>query len=139
MRDGRFKQGQSGNPKGKAKGCRNKATLATLSLLEGEAEKITRKAIDLALQGDMAAIKLCLERICPPQKHRPLKASLPRLESVQDILKAQADIIEQTTMGLLNIEEASALSGLIEVQRKLIETISFEARLKVLEGKQNGS
>ena len=56
-----FESGQSGNPKG----ARNKATLAAEALLDGKAEAITRKAIDLAKAGDLTAIRLCLERIIP--------------------------------------------------------------------------
>lgn len=44
-----FKPGQSGNPAGKAKGTRHKVTLALEALLEGEAEALTRKAIELGL------------------------------------------------------------------------------------------
>ena len=34
-------------------------------------ESLTQKAIDLALGGDMAALRLCLDRILPPRKDRP--------------------------------------------------------------------
>jgi hypothetical protein len=64
----KFKPGTSGNPKGRAKGCLNRATLVVQSLLDGEAESLTRKAIELALQGDLTAPKICLDRINPPQK-----------------------------------------------------------------------
>ena len=36
----RFKKGQSGNPRGKPKGSRNKSSLAAEALLEGSLEKI---------------------------------------------------------------------------------------------------
>jgi hypothetical protein len=58
-----FKPGQSGNPSGRPHGSRNKATLALEALLDGEGEAITRKAIEKALEGDTAALRLCLERI----------------------------------------------------------------------------
>jgi len=37
-----FTKGQSGNPAGKPKGFRNRSTLAVESLLDGEAEQLTR-------------------------------------------------------------------------------------------------
>ena len=43
-----FQKGQSGNPKGKPKGTRHGVTMAAETLMEGEAEAITRKAIELA-------------------------------------------------------------------------------------------
>jgi Family of unknown function (DUF5681) len=66
-----FEPGKSGNPAGKLKGTRNKTTLAVMALLDGEAETITRKAIQLAKEGDLTALRLCLDRIAPPRKDRP--------------------------------------------------------------------
>ena len=63
-----FKSGNSGRPKGSL----NRVTLAIQSLLDGEGEELTRKAIELAKEGDLTALKLCLERICPPRKSRPI-------------------------------------------------------------------
>ena len=63
-----FEQGRSGNPAGRRTGSRNKATLAAAALLQGEAEALTRKAVELALVGDPTALRLCLERILPAHK-----------------------------------------------------------------------
>jgi Family of unknown function (DUF5681) len=51
-----FAPGQSGNPKGRPVGSRNRATLAIDALLDGEGEVLTRKAITLAKAGDMQAL-----------------------------------------------------------------------------------
>lgn len=56
--DTRFRPGQSGNPSGRPKGSRNATTLALEGLLDGQANALTQKAIDLALTGDMAALRL---------------------------------------------------------------------------------
>src|ERR1700730_15620800 len=53
-----FEKGQSGNPAGRRVGCRNKTTLAAATLLAGEAEALTRKAVELALGGDPTALRL---------------------------------------------------------------------------------
>ena len=57
-----FQKGQSGNPDGRPRGSRNATTLALEALLDGQATALTQKAIDLALTGDMAALRLCLLR-----------------------------------------------------------------------------
>jgi Family of unknown function (DUF5681) len=77
--DTRFKPGQSGNPKGRSQGSRNAATIAIEALLDGEAEALTRKAIELGLAGDMTALRLCLDRIVPPRKDRYVAFSLPAM------------------------------------------------------------
>ena len=51
-----FPKGNAGRPKG----ARNKVTVAVESLLDGEAEGLTRKAIELAMKGDTTALRLCL-------------------------------------------------------------------------------
>jgi hypothetical protein len=47
-----FEKGRSGNPLGRRIGCRNKTTIAAATLLAGEAEALTRKAVELAFIGD---------------------------------------------------------------------------------------
>lgn len=60
----------------------NKTTLACQELLQGEAEAITRKAVTLALQGDLIAIKLCLERTVPVKKEAPVSVDLPAMSAL---------------------------------------------------------
>ncbi len=59
------------------------------TLLDGQAEALTQKAIDLALAGDMAALRLCLDRILPPRKDRPVSIEMPTIDTAED-KKAQA-------------------------------------------------
>ena len=55
--DGKFTRGNRYG-RGRPEGSRNKATLAAQTLLDGEAEALTRKVIDLALSGDITALRL---------------------------------------------------------------------------------
>ena len=128
-----FKKGQSGNPKGKPKGARNKATLAAEVLLDGEAETITRKAIELAKGGDITALRLCLERILPPRKDRPIAVGLPTVTSVQDLKAAYAAVVRDVANGDLTPDQARVLSDLFESYRRTIETSEIEQRLATLE------
>lgn len=65
-----FKPGQSGNPAGKPTGTKNRATIMAQALFDGEAETLTRKIIELAMGGDMQALRVCVDRLCPPMKRK---------------------------------------------------------------------
>jgi len=65
-----FPKGQSGNPGGRPRGSSNRATRAAEMLLDGEATALTRKAVELALAGDQAALRLCLDRTVAPRRER---------------------------------------------------------------------
>ena len=56
----RFQKGRSGNPNGRPKGSRNKTTVIAQTLLEGEAEALVRKVVQLALEGDLTCLRICL-------------------------------------------------------------------------------
>jgi hypothetical protein len=132
-----FKKGQSGNPKGKPKGALNKTTMAAQKLLDGEAQEITRKAVELAKEGNPIALRLCLERVLPPRKDRPITLKLPKVEGAADVIKALSVILETLSKGEITPAEAGALTAMVEVVRKGIETVEIEVRLRALEEKAN--
>ena len=132
-----FELGKSGNPAGKLKGTRNKTTLAVEALLDGEAETITRKAIELAKDGDLAALRLCLDRIAPPRKDRPVLFELPPVSSAADAANAAAALLEAVAVGDLTPAEASELGKLIEAYIKALEATDFAERLDKLERMTN--
>lgn len=129
--DGTFAEGNRGKPRG----ARHKATQAVLAMLDGEAEALTRKAIDMALQGDGSALRLCLERLAPPRKDAPLRFDLPPMEGAQSAASTMGAILASVASGDLTPTQASGLAGLVEGYRKALETTELEARLKALEEK----
>ena len=131
--DGQFRKGTSGNPAGRPPGSRNHATLMADVLLEGEVEALTRKAVELAMEGDTTALKLCLERIVPRRKSRAVTFDLPRIDRVEDLGNAIGSVLQEAARGRLFLDEAAALIGMMEARRKSIETIDFEKRLQALE------
>jgi hypothetical protein len=128
-----FEPGQSGNPSGRPKGSRNKATLAVETLLDGEAEVIMRKAIELAKTGDLAAIRLCLDRIAPPRKDRPIPFSLPALGKAADASASLAAIIAGVASGDLTPSEAGELSKVVDTYARALLATELEARVTTLE------
>ena len=123
---------QPGNA-GKPKGTRNRATLALELLLDGEGEALTRKAVEMALSGDTTALRLCLERLLPPRKDRPVAFFLPTLERAEDAVKASAALIEAVARGSITPGEAADLSKLVDGFTKAIELHDIQQRLDKLE------
>src|SRR3954453_13604163 len=134
-----FQAGQSGNPRGRPVGSRHKATLAAEALLDGEAETITRTAIELAKTGDTTALRLCLDRICPPRRDRPVAFTMPAIESIADLTKASAALLQAVASGELTPSEAAELGKLVEAHVKAIEGREFQQRLEYLEAAHQGN
>lgn len=128
-----FPRGQSGNPRGRPAGARNRTTIAVEALLDGEAERLTRKAVALALKGNVACLRLCLDRIVPPRRDRPVNFTIPELNSAADASKAMAAITAAVACGDLTPTEAGELSKLVEGYVKAIEVTEIERRLRALE------
>src|SRR5262249_58525533 len=101
-RRGAGKPFQPGNP-GRPPGARHKATLAAEALLDGEAEGLTRKCVEMALEGDSTALRLCLDRILPARRERPVNFQIPPLKSAEDAAAAMAAITEAVAAGELTL------------------------------------
>lgn len=130
---GRFKKGHSGNPRGKAKGTKNRATLIAQQLLEGELETICRRLILEATSGNLQAIKMILDRVLPPKKEHPITISLPKLQNSSDALQAMTSITEAVGNGDISPCEGEALAKIIDINVRAIEVHDFENRLNKLE------
>jgi hypothetical protein len=125
---GRFRKGRSGNPAGRPRGSRNFATLAVETLLSGEAERLTRKCIDLALSGDTVALKLCLERIYPARKDRPVTFALPPITSARDAADIAAAVAQAVAAGRITPSEAAEIGKVIEIYVKAYQTAELDDR-----------
>jgi Family of unknown function (DUF5681) len=130
---GRFRKGQSGNPAGRRPGTRNKAMQTAELLLDGEAEALTRKAVELALEGNAVALRLCLERIVPPRRGRPVQLGLPPLRGTADLADTMAAITTAAACGAITPGEAAEMARVVEIFVRAVETSDLERRLKKLE------
>lgn len=128
-----FQPGQSGNPAGKPKGARNRATRAAQALIDGKAEEVVEKALELALAGDGPVLRAILDRLCPPRKDSPIKVTLPAIETAADIPATMSSILASVAAGALTPSEATALTGLVEAHRRALETSELEQRIAALE------
>lgn len=126
----KFKAGQSGNPAGRPKGALGKNT-RWREALEPHGDELFKVAVDCALNGEMAALKLCLERISPAIK----PSSNPVMFDLSgDTLSAKAEsVLQAIADGVIDIDSGRRLIGAISDLGKIIEVDSILERLEKLE------
>jgi len=66
----------------------------------GQAEALTQKAINQALEGDNIALRLCMERIAPAPKDQPVSFNLPKMNNALDASEAAGRVLEAVSEGL---------------------------------------
>lgn len=130
-----FEEGQSGNPAGRPKGALNRTTLAMQALLDGEAEALTRKAIEMAQDGDAVALRMCLDRLLPVRKDRPVMFDLPTITTTADIPKATAALLSAVASGEITPSEAADIGRAVEAHAKTIEVRDLQDRIERLEAR----
>lgn len=129
-----FEKGKSGNPAGRPKGSRNHATRLAMELAEGQLENIMQNLIELALQGDLMAIKLLLDKLLPNNKERALpQLDLKITENAKDLPKISTEILNAVTSGTITPSEGEKLNALLASHAQIIATADFEERLTKLE------
>lgn len=122
--------------RGRAAGSRNQATIALQELLDDAGKSLTRHCIAMAYDGDPTALKLCMERLIPPRKDRPVLLRLPKINSAAEVSKATAAVLQAVAGGEITPDEGQAVNSIIETRRRAIETAEFESRLAALEEKE---
>lgn len=128
-----FEKGRSGNPAGRPRGSTNRATRSAAVMLDGEVEVLIRKAVALGLEGDVKALRLCLERIIAPRRERPLHLDLPPIQDAADAAAAMGIITSAVAEGRIAPGEAVEVGKLIEIFLRAIEATDFDRRLSLLE------
>ena len=87
----------------------------------------------MALDGDTVALRICLDRLAPPRRDRPVPFALPGLDAASDAVSATAALIEAVAAGELTPSEAGELSKLVEAFTKAKHTHELEERISRLE------
>lgn len=121
MAAGRWKKGESGNPKGRPPGIVDKRA-SLRKAFESEGKAVAERCIAAALDGDVQAMRIVLERLAPP-----LKA---RVEPVEFDLDTDGSYTDQARQIMRAVSEASVPP---DVGRMLIDGIAAVARVDELD------
>lgn len=119
--------------RGRPAGSRNKTTRAAQELLDNHAENLVRKCLVDALQGDKQALRLCLERLLPPCRERPMRMQALPLTTVEELSRAWEKVWKKMARGQFTPSEAQTMASMLEGRRRAIETEELERRLRRLE------
>ncbi|WP_165720665.1 DUF5681 domain-containing protein [Bordetella trematum] len=128
-----WQPGQSGNPRGRPVGSRNKKNVIADEFAK-DGSAVARVVMDAALAGDMQAANLVLQRLSPPLRARAEKVTFeltpdaPLTTQAQQIMTAVAEGSIDPETGQLLINCITAFAGLKQVDE-------LEARLIALEEK----
>ena len=129
-----FKSGESGNPTGRPKGAISRRTQLS-KLLEPHAEELVNKAVELAKNGDVNALRLILERLIPKPREESIELNITQnaLNSPQALLELSTKALAAATSGELTLEQSQKLFDLITSQSELIVLANFDSRVKEME------
>lgn len=108
--------------KGRPKGSRSKATIMIDQIGYDNAEGVINTVIESALNGDIAACKMVIDRVWPAMKLPLVNISLPKLETIADMDEASANVFDKMAKGEISIDQAEGIFNLIEKRRKVYET-----------------
>jgi hypothetical protein len=121
-----------GNP-GRKPGSKNRLAGIAETLIRAEEEELIRKVIELAKAGNMAALKLLLERILP--RERTVELDLPEINNACDAVDASNAIIAEVAAGGISPREAGEIALLVGATARAISNAEMELRLTAIEEK----
>src|SRR5258708_8647211 len=119
--NGRFAPGCSGNPKGKAPGTRNRATVLRELMRDGDEDAIGRVLIDRALGGDPVAARFLMEGLNPKSRQRTITLDLPDGADAAAIFLAAATAM---VTGEISPEEATSVVRFVEEGQRMVQAAS---------------
>lgn len=124
----RWKPGQSGNPKG-----RPPVVEKIRQLLEPHREELVARAVQLALEGDGNALRICIDRLGAPLRPETPPVSIPGLAEAQGLTAKAERIVAAVGQGEISPDTAAMLLSAVGNYAKAVEIDQLNQRLLALE------
>jgi hypothetical protein len=117
---GRFIPGQSGNPRGKAPGTRNRAIPLRELMEEGEDRDIVRLVLDKAKGGDAVAARFVVGHLCPRPRSRSVEIELADGLPAHNVVAAHDAVLRALFAGEIAPDEAEAVTRVLDARSRAI-------------------
>jgi hypothetical protein len=125
---GQFRAGYSGNPAGRPRS----ESAALRQKLAERGEDVLRVVLDAALEGDMAAARMVLERLLPPLRPHSETVPIP-IEAATGPAGTARAILSAAVAGSISPDAAVQLLSAAASLSRIIETEELKVRLEALE------
>jgi len=113
----RFQPGQSGNPKGKPKGTKNRIRIDAKSLIELHIPRLIEILKKAAEDGDVQAARILIDRVIPVVKSENKPINLPELADPTLSTEERLDAVNIAIVkGRLSLDQGQTLSRMLESQ-----------------------
>lgn len=101
--------------------------------LMAAAPAVISKIIDQAKGGDIACMRLVMDRVLPVPRGRTISLDLRPMNSSADVAGAMADVIRACSYGEITPSEANEVAKLLESYSTMLEVTQLEDRITLLE------
>jgi polyhydroxyalkanoate synthesis regulator phasin len=105
------------------------------AMLEPFAEELIQQVVGRAKDGDMSALKLCLDRLCAPLRATDRLITIDGMTDAKELSDKGELILTTVANGDITPSEASNLMNAISSQARIIEVDELERRVSELEVK----
>jgi hypothetical protein len=119
--------------RGRPQGSRKKRSARGQELVDDCREILIRKALVLAINGDVQVMRILLPYALGRPAERPIQTGRLSIGSVMELLKSSEQVFQRLSSGKLSLSEARSLSSLIEERRLVLETVELEKRVRAVE------
>jgi len=121
--------------KGRPEGSRNRVSVSAMNLLKDEEQALSRRAIELAQNGNVQMLQFCLSRILPPPpKDEAVKLEgMPKCEDIQSSVHLSSYVLNKLAEGALTPSQANLVSGIVEKHIRCLQITDIEVRLSQIE------